>query len=208
MNKLFKIIILIFWASILFIFFKCQLYDHGIRKIICFLRSYPQYSALLFLVIASLRSFTLIPSTFFVIIAGMLFNPIEAFILAATANILSEVLVFFVAKFSFSPSYQNKMINKYPKIYKMVQNNTMQILALGVSSPIIPSDIVCLFCAFTGMSFTKYISTIFLADTPVIFLYTFLGISIKYSIYIFIVTLVAIIIFSYFNMKKLDSQME
>ena len=206
MNKLFKIIIFLFWISILFIFFKYQLYNNGTYKIINFLKIYPQYSALLFLIIASLRTFTLIPCTIFIIIGGMLFSPLEAFVLTTIANLLSEILLFFFTKITLSTNYQNKMINKYPKIYNVIEKNTVQILALGVSSPVVPSDVVCFFSALTGISFKKYVLTIFLADTPIILLYTFLGISVKYSIYVFIVTLIFILLLSYFNFKKWNNQ--
>jgi uncharacterized membrane protein YdjX (TVP38/TMEM64 family) len=206
MNKLFKIIIFLFWVSILFIFFKYQLYNDGIYKIIIFLDIYHQYSALLFLIIASLRTITLIPCTIFIIIGGMLFSPLEAFILTTIANLLSEILLFFFTKLTLSMNYQNRMIDKYPKIYNIIEKNTVQILALGVSSPVVPSDVVCFFSALTGISFKKYVLTIFLADTPVILLYTFLGISVKYSTYVFVVTLMVILLVSYFNFKKWNNQ--
>ena len=206
MNKLFKIIIFVFWVLILFIFFKYQLYNNGTYKIINFLKIYPQYSVLLFLVIASLRTITLIPCTIFIIIGGILFSPVEAFILATIANLLSEILLFFFTKLTLSSNYQNGMIAKYPKIYNVIEKNTVQILALGVSSPVVPSDVVCFFSALTGISFKKYALTIFLADTPIILLYTFLGISVKYSIYVFVVTLIVILILSYFNFKKWNNQ--
>ena len=206
MNKLFKSIIFLFWALILFIFFKYQLYNDGVYKIIRFLKTYPQYSALLFLMIASLRTITLIPCTIFIIIGGILFSPFEAFILTTIANLLSEILLFFFTNLTFGMNYQKKIIDKHPKIYNVIENNNVQILALGVSSPVVPSDVVCFFSALAGISFKKYVLTIFLADTPVILLYTFLGISMKYSLYVFVVTLIVILIVSYFNLKKWNNQ--
>lgn len=206
MNKFFKGIVFLFWVAILFVFFKYQLYIHGADKITGFLQAYPKYSTLLFLVIASFRIFTLVPCTVFIIIAGVLFNPVEAFILVSIANLLSEILLFLFVNTTIGMVYQEKIINKYSKIYKLIQDNNVKILALGVSSPVVPSDIVCFFSALSGMSFSKYVLTIFIADTPVILLYTFLGISIKYSLYVFIVTLIIIISVSYMNYRKWNSQ--
>lgn len=145
MSKLFKGIVIIFWISILFVFLKYQLYSDGVNKIIFFLNTYGKFSAILFFIIASLRIFTLIPCTIFIIIGGILFNPYEAFILTATANLLSEILLFFFARLTFGMSYQNKIVNKYPKIYNMIKKNNVQLLALGVSSPVVPTDIICFF---------------------------------------------------------------
>lgn len=206
MNKLFKGIVILFWIVILFIFFKYQLYINGVDKITGFLQAYPRYSTLLFLIFASFRILTLIPCTVFIIVAGLLFNPIKAFILVTISNLLSEVLVFLFVKATMSRGYQQKIINKYPKIYNLIQRNNIKILALGVSSPVVPSDIVCLFSALTGVPFGKYVLTIFLADTPIILLYTFLGISMKYSLYVFIATLIIIISVSYMNYKKWNTQ--
>lgn len=208
MNKLFKGIFFIFWLSILFVFFRYQLYIDGVHKITNFLNAFPRYSALLFLIIASLRIFTFVPCTVFIIIAGMLFNPLETIVLTTISNLLSETLLFGLTKLTFNMNYQRKIIDKYPSIYNLVEKNNVKILALGVFTPIVPTDIVCFFSVLTGISFKKYILTIFLADTPIILLYTFLGISAKYSIYVFIVVFIAIISISYLNYKKWNNQVD
>ncbi len=208
MDKLFKGIAFLFWIAILLIFIKYQLYNDGSDKIIKFLNKYKEYDELLFLVIASLRIFTLIPCTVFIIIGGILFNPLEAFILTAAANLISEILLFFFAKLTFGMSYQNKIIQKYPKIYNMIKKNNIQILALGVSSPVVPSDIVCFFSVLTEITFAKYVLTIFIADTPIILLYTFLGISIKYSIYVFGVMLLILILFNFIGFKRWNNKVD
>lgn len=202
MDKLFKVIAFLFWVIILLIFFKNQLYDNGYHKIITFLNTYKEYSEVLFLIIASLRIFTLIPCTVFIIIGGAVFSPVEAFALTAIANLISEILLYFFVKITLGMNYQNKIIQKYPKIYNMIKKNNVQILALGVSSPVVPSDIVCFFSVLTEINLTKYILTIFLADTPIILLYTFLEISIKYSLYLFIAMLIILILFNIINFKR------
>ncbi len=208
MNKLFKGLAFLFWIAILVVFFKYQLYIDGTGKITRFLQAYPNYSTLSFLMIASFRIFTLIPCTAFIISAGMLFNPVKAFILVTIANLLSEIFLFLFVKATIGMGYQEKIINKYPKIYSLIQNNNVKILALGVSSPVVPSDIVCFFSTLTGMPFSKYVLTIFIADTPVILLYTFLGISINYSLYVFIATLIIIVLMSYASYRKWNSKVE
>ncbi|EHJ01221.1 SNARE associated protein [Clostridium sp. DL-VIII] len=98
MNKLFKGFAFLFWIAILVVFFKYQLYIDGAGKITGFLQAYPNYSTLSFLIIASFRIFTLIPCTAFIISAGMLFNPVKAFILVTIANLLSEIFLFLFVK--------------------------------------------------------------------------------------------------------------
>lgn len=208
MNKLFKGIVFLFWIVILFIFLKYQLYIDSVDKITGFLQAYPNYSTLLFLIIASFRIFTLVPCTVFIIIAGILFNPVKAFVLITIANLLSEVLLFLFVRVTIGMRYQEKIINKYPKIYRLIQDNNVKVLALGVSSPVVPSDIVCFFSTLTGIPFSKYVFTIFIADTPIILLYTFLGISIKYSLYVFIVTFIIIISVSYMKYRNWNSQID
>lgn len=208
MNKLFKGMAFLFWIAILFVFIKYQLYIDGAAKITGFLEACPKYSTLLFLIIASFRIFTFVPCTIFIIVAGILFDPVKAFVLVTIANLLSEILLFLFVKATIGMGYQEKIINKYPKIYSLIQNNNVKILALGVSSPVVPSDIVCFFSTLTGMPFSKYALTIFIADTPVILLYTFLGISMKYSLYVFIATLIIVILVSYINYRRWNSKVD
>ena len=208
MNKLFRGMAFLFWIAILFVFIKYQLYIDGAAKITGFLEACPKYSTLLFLIIASFRIFTFVPCTVFIIVAGILFDPVKAFVLVTIANLLSEILLFLFVKATIGMGYQEKIINKYPKIYSLIQNNNVKILALGVSSPVVPSDIVCFFSTLTGMPFSKYALTIFIADTPVILLYTFLGISMKYSLYVFIATLIIVILVSYINYRRWNSKVD
>lgn len=208
MNKLFKGIVFLFWIAILAVFFKYQLYIDGVGKITSFLQTYSKYNTLLFLIIASFRIFTLVPCTVFIISAGILFNPVKAFILVTIANLLSEVFLFLFVKSTIGMKYQEDIINKYPKIYSLIQDNNVKILALGVSCPVVPSDVICFFSVLTGMPFSKYILTIFIADTPVILLYTFLGMSMKCSIYVFITTLIIIISVSYVNYRRWNSKVD
>jgi uncharacterized membrane protein YdjX (TVP38/TMEM64 family) len=58
------------------------------------------------------------------------------------------------------------------------------------------------------MPFSKYALTIFIADTPVILLYTFLGISMKHSLSVFSTTLIIIISMSYINYRKWNSKVD
>jgi len=208
MNKLFRGMAFLFWIAILFVFIKYQLYIDGAAKITGFLEACPKYSTLLFLIIASFRIFTFVPCTIFIIVAGILFDPVKAFVLVTIANLLSEILLFLFVKATIGMGYQEKIINKYPKIYSLIENNNVKILALGVSSPVVPSDIVCFFSTLTGMPFSKYALTIFIADTPVILLYTFLGISMKYSLYVFIATLIIVILVSYINYRRWNSKVD
>lgn len=208
MNKLLKGFAFLFWIAILAVFFRYQLYIDGAGKITRFLKAYPNYSTLLFLMIASFRVFTLIPCTVFIISAGMMFHPVKAFILVTIANLLSEILLFLFVKATIGMGYQEKVIKKYPKLYSLIQNNNVKILALGVSSPVLPSDVVCFFSTLTGMPFRKYALTVLIANIPLILLYTFLGISMNYSLSVFIATLVIIILISILNYKRWNGKVE
>lgn len=88
----------------------------------------------------------------------------------------------------------------------MIKENSVKILALGVSSPVVPNDIVCFFSVLTEITLIKYVLTIFIADTPIILLYTFLGVSIKYYIYVFIVMIIILILVNLINFKKWNNQ--
>lgn len=85
---------------------------------------------------------------------------------------ISEILLFFFAKLTSGMSYQNKIIQKYSKIYNIIKKNNVQILALGVSSPVVPSDIVCFFSVLTEITFVKYVFGVMLL---ILILFNFIG---------------------------------
>lgn len=136
-----------------------------------------KYKELIFIILASLRIILFIPGSVFFIIAEIVFNPVEAFIINLTSIILSETILYFTSKI-LTESKIHKFINrKYPKLHQIIMRNNIKILVLGILCPIAPSDAACFLASSTGLSYKKFIIIVTLSNAPMLALYSLIGYS-------------------------------
>ncbi|MBU3182164.1 VTT domain-containing protein [Clostridium psychrophilum] len=74
-----------------------------------------------------------------------------------------------------------------------------KILALGIACPVTPSDIITLSAACIKLNYKKCIVIILMADSPMIFLYGFLGTGIQGTFFFKTLAIVVIILVSYYT---------
>lgn len=175
MKKTSKFLVIAIWITLIYILFKLDLLTSNMDNLNKFFNNYGGYKELIFIVISSLRIIAIIPSAVFMIIGGMMFNPMEGFALTLVSVILSETIVYKTSQILINSSLQNHIVNKYPKLYKLLLRNNIKILAIGIICPIAPSDVACFLASSTGLNYTKFILTVIIANSPMMILYSFLG---------------------------------
>lgn len=181
MKKISKFLIIAVWATLIYVLFKLDLINGNMNNLNKFFSSCNKYKVVLFIIFSTLRVVALMPSVMFMILGGMMFNPIEAFALTLVSILLSESIVYAVSKVLVSSGIQNYLVKKYPKTYSLLLKNNTRILAIGILCPIAPSDAACFLASSTGLNYRKYILTVVLANMPLMILYSFLGNSFIYS---------------------------
>lgn len=175
MKKISKFLIVTIWIALIYILFKLNLLTGNMDNLNDFFSNCGNYKVLIFIALSSLRIVALIPSAVFMILGGMIFTPIEGFVLTLISVILSETIVYITSKVLVSSDIQGYFVNKYPKLYELLLGNNTKILAIGILCPIAPSDAVCFLASSTGLSYRKFILTVIAANMPMMILYSFLG---------------------------------
>lgn len=175
MKKISKFLIVTIWIALIYILFKLNLLTGNMDNLNDFFSNCGNYKVLIFIALSSLRIVALIPSAVFMILGGMIFTPIEGFVLTLISVILSETIVYITSKVLVSSDTQGYFVNKYPKLYELLLGNNTKILAIGILCPIAPSDAVCFLASSTGLSYRKFILTVIAANMPMMILYSFLG---------------------------------
>lgn len=170
-----KLLIIAIWTALIYILFKNNLLTGNLDNLNQFLNNCGSYKELIFVALAVFRIAALIPSAVFMILAGIIFTPVEGTVLTFISVVLSETIVYIISKILISSDLQNYLIRRNPKLYRLLLKNNTKILAIGILCPLAPSDAVCFLAGSTGLSYGKFILTIVIANMPMMILYSFLG---------------------------------
>lgn len=170
-----KLLIIAVWATLIYILFRFNLLTGNISSINQFLNNCGSYKELIFTALATLRIVALIPSAVFMILAGIIFNPIEGVALTFISVVLSETIIFIISKILICSNIQDYLVKRNPKLYKQLLKNNTKILAIGILCPIAPSDVACFLAGSTGLSYRKFMLTVVMSNMPMMILFIFLG---------------------------------
>jgi uncharacterized membrane protein YdjX (TVP38/TMEM64 family) len=195
----------VIWAVVAYVLFRLNLLTGDMDKINQVFNSYGDNKVLIFITLSSLRVAALIPSAVFMIMGGMLFNPLVGVLLTLISVIISETIVYTTSKILIGSQMQGNLVKKYPKLYESILRNNKKILAIGILCPIAPSDLTCFLASSTGLNYRKFILTAVIANLPMVILYSFLGNNILSSAgntIIVVVIIAAISIYSIYLWNK------
>lgn len=170
-----------------------------------FLLKNEAYSEYLFLSSWIVRIVLFIPPTALVVLGGMTFSPEIGVILSSVGLIVSSTLVFYVAKSSIGVRMYNRFVVKHADIVALMKRYNVKILALGVINPLVPADIICFIAAALGMRYRKFMSVIFIANTPMRILYSYVGMTFKNSIWSLFLTVGSIVVVSMLSVNMWKS---
>lgn len=136
---------------------------------------------LVFLGLFFVRGLFFIPSTVLILVAGALFDPIDAVILSIVGQMSSSVLIYVIAQFigrEFILAHENDFFKRIDKAISKKGFFTTLVLSI---IPIVPADTVSVVAAITGISFADYLLGMFLGSLAFILPFVFLGQSLSSS---------------------------
>jgi len=202
-NKFIKVFITTLVCVILayFIFkYKGHIGHLSIRALRRYILSYGKFSAVIFVLIYSLKPiFIILPSSLLSILAGSIFGPYEAFILSMISCYLSGTLGFFLSK-ALGKSFVHKLLRgKAVSLDSNAEKHGFKIMFVMRLSTLFPYDPLSYAAGLTKMKYRDFILASLLGIAPEMLAYSFMGknlrhpFSLKFIAPIIIVAIVAII---------------
>lgn len=156
-------------------FFKADInIDFSIDKLRSFIES-KQFSEIIFILLWSLRLVLFIPGVTLMVLGGIIFEADKALILSLVGIVLSDSLIFYLAKAKILSGLRNNISLKYPEIISMIESYSYKILGVGVLCPVAPTDIIVFLSSYVGMKFSKFLIVFITSNIPALFLYSYLG---------------------------------
>ncbi len=168
------IFILTFMVATIFLFKDKVSLDFSIEKMQRIIES-KKFSELIFISLWSLRLILFIPGVTLMILGGLIFDPSKAFLLSMIGIVLSDILVFLLAKSKLLSGFRNKLENKYKDIIDLIEKYNYKILGIGVLCPVAPTDAIVFLSSYVGMKFSRFLVVFIIANIPALFLYSNLG---------------------------------
>ncbi|MEG0383193.1 MAG: VTT domain-containing protein [Solibacillus sp.] len=194
-----KIIIIAIWLLIIYVLKELNLFSFDMDTLKDFIDENEHFAYYLFIGLWLLRLFFFIPGTMLMILGGISFSPMEAFILSTIGMALSTTLIYIISISFASQRMNNYLAKRHPEMKDLLETYNYKFLALGIIFPVAPADVISFLSASVGIKYVTYIFTILIASTPLRLLYSFIGTSLgesKVGLVFGIVSLVLVFIAS------------
>ncbi|MGN7408370.1 TVP38/TMEM64 family protein [Sporosarcina sp. SAFN-010] len=176
-----NLIIVAIWILFVCILNYLDLVTLDVNTVKEFVSKNKNYALLLFIALWIIRLLFLIPGTTLMILAGVCFSPIDAFLLSTVGIVVSESLVYVIAKSFAGNRLKKYLMNRHSELNGLLETHNYKFLALGIICPIAPADVICFLSASVGIKYFTYMITIIIASTPLRILYSYIGSSLTES---------------------------
>jgi len=129
-----------------------------------------------FLILGSLRGFTLIPVTYLIVLGLLFLNPLPLFVLIMLGILISSASIYFFSEFMRLGTFFEK---KYPKKILRLKNafakNELPIIIFWSFFPFLPTDLICYVAGSLRVDLKKLLLGILIGEGITSGLYIFFG---------------------------------
>lgn len=130
----------------------------------------------LYLLLGSVRGFTLIPSATLVFAAIPLFPPLPLFVLTLLGILVSSASVYYFSESLHLDEYFAKRNREGVERMKRTFHTNQLLIIIGWSFfPLAPTDLICYVCGILKVSFSKFLLGILIGEGTICGIYIFLG---------------------------------
>ncbi|WP_445683199.1 TVP38/TMEM64 family protein [Solibacillus sp. FSL K6-1523] len=176
-----KWIIIAIWILAVCILKYFNLLSLDMYTLKALISEYKNYAYIVFIGLWIVRLIFLIPGTILMILGGICFSPVEAFLLSTVGIALSTTLIYIVSRYFASHKMRTYLVDRHPELDSLLETYNYKFLALGIIFPIAPADVICFLSASARIKYVTYLLTILIAGAPLRILYSVIGTSLGES---------------------------
>ncbi|QQR82820.1 TVP38/TMEM64 family protein [Candidatus Campbellbacteria bacterium] len=130
----------------------------------------------LLLLIGALRGFTLVPSTYLIVVGLFFFAPVPLFFVILAGIIISSISVYYFSEYLHVDTFfEKKHHARVVQIRTLLEKNELPIIILWSFAPILPTDIICYVCGTLRVDIRKFVLGITIGEGTIVALYIFFG---------------------------------
>ncbi len=173
-----KFIIMAVWAVILGVCLYVYLFHYDLLKsqFLHLSGSSLFIAYALYLIAGSLRGFTLIPVTYFILAGLILLPPLPLYLLTIAGVIFSSVSVYYFSEYlNFDAYFEKKYKNQIERLKDFLSKNEFPIVAVWSFTPFLPTDLICYVCGTLEVDIKKFLLGVVVGEGLACAIYIFLG---------------------------------
>ncbi len=130
----------------------------------------------IYLLAGSIRGFTLIPVTYFIIVGILLLPPWPLYILTMTGVLISSACIYYFSEYlNFDQYFESKHPKQIAKIKEVLTKNELPIVITWSFMPFLPTDLICYVCGALEVDIKKFLLGVLLGEGISCAIYIFLG---------------------------------
>ena len=133
-------------------------------------------AAAIYLLLGSIRAFTLIPAAFLIIAALPFFQPVPLFVLTLVGILVSSASIYWFSEvLHLDEMFERKHKDRVAQMKAVLQRNEMPIIIGWAFFPLTPTDLICYVCGALRVDFKKFLLGILIGEGSICAIYVFLG---------------------------------
>jgi uncharacterized membrane protein YdjX (TVP38/TMEM64 family) len=130
----------------------------------------------IYLLLGSVRAFTLVPSTFLVIVGLPFLPPMRLLILTLIGILISSSLIYWFAdELHLAQEIERKYPAHIARVKALLQQYEMPIIIGWSFFPLLPTDVICYVCGALEIDFKKFLVGVAIGEGTICAIYIYLG---------------------------------
>lgn len=130
----------------------------------------------IYLLAGCLRGFTLIPSTYLVLVGLPFFRPAPLFLLTIVGILVSSASIYLFSKsFHFEEYFEREHKYRVLAVKSILQKNELPVIVGWSFFPFAPTDLICYVCGVLEVDFWKFLFGILIGEGTICAIYIFFG---------------------------------
>ena len=133
-------------------------------------------AAAIYLLLGSVRAFTLVPSTFLVIVGLPFLPPWRLLGLTLIGILISSSLIYWFAdELHLAQEIERKYPAQIARLKKLLQQYEMPIIIGWSFFPLLPTDVICYVCGALEIDYKKFLLGVAIGEGTICAIYIYLG---------------------------------
>lgn len=176
------------------------------KEIIQLIRNQGVFAELAYLLIYVIKPFLIvIPSNIVAIAGGIIFGPVEGFILSMIGFFLSGTIAFYISRILGKDFVQGIIGDRFIKLDTNIREHGFRIMFLLRLPPVLPYDPLSYASGFTNILYKDFITASVLGVVPETLCYSIIGPNFKNPLsFKFIIPVLIVIIATLLSKKVMD----
>lgn len=133
-------------------------------------------AAAIYILLGSVRAFTLIPATLMIVVGLPFFRPWPLFIMTVIGILITSALFYWFSEtLQFNEEFERKHPKQIEKMRVALQKHQLPIIIFWSFFPLLPTDLICYVCGALKINFPKTMFGVGLGEGAICFIYIFFG---------------------------------